>query len=55
MLSAEVTKAEPYTVTYRLRGDASWSDSAPIAAEDFVYLWEHMRDAPGVVDPPATG
>ena len=51
MLSAEVTKAEPYTVTYRLRGDASWSDSAPIAAEDFVYLWEQLRGAPGVVDP----
>ncbi|WP_235926083.1 ABC transporter family substrate-binding protein [Actinokineospora pegani] len=50
MVSAEVTDAEPYTVTYRLRPQASWSDSAPIAAEDFVYLWEQLRAAPGVVD-----
>ncbi|WP_424184345.1 ABC transporter family substrate-binding protein [Actinokineospora sp. G85] len=50
MVSAEVTDAEPYTVTYRLRPEASWSDSAPIAAEDFVYLWEQLRAAPGVVD-----
>ncbi|WP_091450614.1 ABC transporter family substrate-binding protein [Actinokineospora iranica] len=50
MVSAEVTKAEPYTVTYRLRPEASWSDSAPIAAEDFVYLWEQLREEPGVVD-----
>jgi ABC-type transport system substrate-binding protein len=51
MLSAEVTSAEPYTVTYRIRPQASWSDYAPIAAEDFVYLWQQMRSQPGVVDP----
>ncbi|GLZ35622.1 peptide ABC transporter substrate-binding protein [Lentzea sp. NBRC 105346] len=51
MLSAQVTKAEPFTVTYEIRKDASWSDSAPIAAEDFVYLWQRMRSEPGVVDP----
>ena len=50
MVSAEVTKTQPYTVTYRLRGDASWSDGAPIAAEDFVYLWKQIRDQPGTVD-----
>nr|WP_054056282.1 ABC transporter family substrate-binding protein [Alloactinosynnema sp. L-07] len=50
MVSAQVTQAEPYTVTYRLRPEAAWSDGAPIAAEDFVYLWEQLRDAPGVVD-----
>ncbi|MFI9011347.1 ABC transporter family substrate-binding protein [Actinosynnema sp. NPDC053489] len=51
VVSAEVTSAAPYTVTYTLRRDASWSDSAPIAAEDFVYLWQRMREEPGVVDP----
>ncbi len=51
VVSAEVTNAAPYTVTYTLRRDASWSDSAPIAAEDFVYLWQRMRQEPGVVDP----
>lgn len=50
MVSADVTATEPYTVTYRLRGDAAWSDGAPIAAEDFLYLREHMRDEPGAVD-----
>lgn len=51
MVSAKVTKAEPFTVTYTIRKDASWSDSAPIAAEDFYYLWQRMRSEPGVVDP----
>ncbi|HVK21217.1 MAG TPA: ABC transporter family substrate-binding protein [Actinokineospora sp.] len=50
MVSAQVTQAEPYTVTYRLRPEAAWSDGAPIAAEDFVYLWEQLREAPGVID-----
>ncbi|WP_037263338.1 ABC transporter family substrate-binding protein [Kibdelosporangium aridum] len=50
MVSADVTSNVPYTVTYRLRGDAAWSDGAPIAAEDFLYLREQMRDEPGGVD-----
>lgn len=48
--SAAVTRSEPYTVTYQLRADASWSDAAPVAAEDFVYLREQMTSQPGVVD-----
>ncbi|WP_234995876.1 ABC transporter family substrate-binding protein [Streptoalloteichus hindustanus] len=51
MTSAEVTRSEPFTVTYTLRHEASWSDGAPIAAEDFVYLYERMRSEPGVADP----
>ena len=50
MVSADVTKADPYTVTYRIRADASWSDAAPIAAEDFVYLWDRMIAEPGTID-----
>lgn len=50
MVSAEVTSAEPYVVTYRVRQEAAWSDSAPIAAEDFVYLWEQLREDPGGLD-----
>jgi ABC-type transport system substrate-binding protein len=49
MTSAAVTRTEPYTVTYQIRADASWSDAAPIAAEDFVYLREQMTGQPGVV------
>ncbi|MBB5921868.1 ABC-type transport system substrate-binding protein [Actinoalloteichus hoggarensis] len=50
MNDAEVVGSAPFTVRYDIRPDASWSDSAPIAAEDFVYLWERMRSEPGVVD-----
>jgi ABC-type transport system substrate-binding protein len=50
MTSAQVTRAEPYTVTYQIRADASWSDAAPVAAEDFVYLHEQLTTQPGVLD-----
>jgi ABC-type transport system substrate-binding protein len=51
MVSAEVTSLAPFTVTYVLRDDSQWSDGAPIAAEDFRYLWQQMITQPGVVDP----
>ncbi|GAB2660249.1 ABC transporter family substrate-binding protein [Saccharopolyspora gloriosae] len=52
MESAEVLpEAERFTVHYRIRKEAAWSDGAPIAAEDFVYLWEQLRSQPGVSDP----
>jgi len=46
--SAEVVSQDPFTVSYELNLEASWSTNAPIAAEDFVYLWERMRGEPGV-------
>lgn len=49
--SAEVTAQQPFTVSYQLRREASWSDGAPIAAEDFAYLAGRMRDEPGVANP----
>lgn len=51
MRSAKVTSYDPFTVTYDIRPDASWSDGAPIAVEDFVYLANAMRDEPGTVQP----
>lgn len=48
--SAKVVSTAPFTVSYELSLAASWSDNTPIAAEDFVYLWERMRREPGVVD-----
>jgi ABC-type transport system substrate-binding protein len=48
--SAKVTATEPYTVSYEIAPAAAWSDNAPIAAEDFVYLWQQMRSQPGVAD-----
>jgi ABC-type transport system substrate-binding protein len=50
LTSAEVTATAPFTVTYRIRRNAQWSDITPIAAEDFGYLAEQMRTQPGVVD-----
>ncbi len=50
MTSATVTKSDPYTVVYQIRTDASWSDAAPVAAEDFVYLRDQMTSQPGVVN-----
>lgn len=48
--SAEVVSEEPFTVSYELNLEASWSTNTPIAAEDFVYLWEQMRADAGVAD-----
>ncbi|SDF97633.1 ABC transporter family substrate-binding protein [Pseudonocardia oroxyli] len=48
--SAEVVSTSPFTVSYELNVQASWSSNSPIAAEDFVYLWQQMRSAPGTVD-----
>ncbi|GAB0103214.1 lipoarabinomannan biosynthesis protein LpqW [Nocardia sp. JMUB6875] len=51
MVSADVTAQEPFTITYQIKNEASWSDGAPIAAEDFKYLWQQMITQPGAVDP----
>jgi len=48
--SAQVTSTNPFTVSYELNVQASWSSNSPIAAEDFVYLWQQMRASPGVID-----
>lgn len=51
LVSAEVTGVSPFTVTYKIRPEAAWTDNAPIAADDFWYLWRQMVSQPGVVDP----
>jgi ABC-type transport system substrate-binding protein len=51
MVSASITSEQPFSVAYEIRQDASWSDGAPIAAEDFIYLANAMKDNPGVVEP----
>jgi ABC-type transport system substrate-binding protein len=51
LASAEVTSQNPFTVTYKIRPEAQWTDNAPIAADDFWYLWRQMVSQPGVVDP----
>ncbi|KUH98086.1 ABC transporter family substrate-binding protein [Mycobacterium sp. IS-3022] len=49
--SAAVTSEDPFTVTYKIRPEASWTDNAPIGADDYWYLWQQMVSQPGVVDP----
>jgi ABC-type transport system substrate-binding protein len=49
--SAEVTDENPFTITYKIRPEAQWTDNAPIGADDFWYLWRQMVSQPGVVDP----
>ncbi len=51
LTSAVVTNQNPFTVTYKIRPEAAWTDNAPIAADDFWYLWRQMVSQPGVVDP----
>ncbi|MGH3952403.1 MAG: ABC transporter family substrate-binding protein, partial [Pseudonocardiaceae bacterium] len=51
MRSAKLVSTDPFTVAYEIRPDASWSDGAPIAAEDFIYLAAAMRSEPGTANP----
>lgn len=51
LVSARVTEDAPFTVTYKIRPEAAWTDNAPIAADDFWYQWRQMVSQPGVVDP----
>ncbi len=48
---AAVTSQDPFTVTYTLDREASWSDGTPVTAEDFSYLWAQMQVQPGTVNP----
>ncbi|MDT5107036.1 MAG: hypothetical protein QOI25_4549, partial [Mycobacterium sp.] len=51
LVSADVTNDNPFTVTYKIRPEAQWTDNAPIAADDYWYLWRQMVGESGVVDP----
>ncbi len=51
LVSARVTSNKPFTVTYKIRPEAAWTDNAPIAADDFWYQWRQLVSQPGVVDP----
>jgi ABC-type transport system substrate-binding protein len=44
-----VEQPSPLELVYTIRPDAQWSDGAPIAAEDFTYLWQMMVTMPDTV------
>jgi peptide/nickel transport system substrate-binding protein len=50
MEGAELTAEEPQTVTYRIRGDAVWSDGTPISDDDFADLWRRSNGSDRRVD-----
>ena len=33
----DVTRKPPFTLTYRIRPEARWSDGTPVSARDFVF------------------
>lgn len=40
MESAELTKEDPQTITYKIKAAAKWSDGVDISAKDFEYVWK---------------
>lgn len=40
---------DPFTVTYRLRDDAVWSDGTPITSEDIRFTWRAVMDTTGTL------
>jgi glutathione transport system substrate-binding protein len=54
MAGAELTSERPQTVTYRIRGDAVWSDGTPISDDDFTYLWRRSNGSDRRIDVAST-
>jgi len=54
LASAEVTSQQPFTVVYRIRPDAIWSDATPINADDFRYAYR-IRNGNDCKDCPVAG
>jgi peptide/nickel transport system substrate-binding protein len=54
MEGAELTSEQPQTVTYRIRGDAVWSDGTPISDDDFSYLWRRSNGSDRRIDVSST-
>jgi len=48
--SAQVVKASPQTVVYKINPKAKWSDGTPISAEDFIYNWQAQSGNPQYKD-----
>ncbi|NNE11324.1 MAG: peptide ABC transporter substrate-binding protein [Ilumatobacter sp.] len=40
---------DPFTVTYRIRDDAVWSDGSPITSEDVRFTWRAILDTTGTL------
>lgn len=40
---------DPFTVTFRLRDDAVWSDGSPMTSEDIRFTWRAVMDTTGTL------
>lgn len=38
--SASVVSEDPFTVEWKIRPEANWSDGTPVSADDFEYVWQ---------------
>ena len=56
LIDGEATVTEdPFTVTFKIRDEAAWSDGVPITSEDFEFTWKTMTDPRWAIsfrDPP---
>jgi peptide/nickel transport system substrate-binding protein len=43
LTTATFTRKRPFTLTYRIRSDATWSDGKPITARDFLFTLHAIR------------
>ena len=50
MESADLTKTDPETITYKINPKAVWSDGTPINADDFIYAWTMQKGGAKDID-----
>jgi peptide/nickel transport system substrate-binding protein len=54
MESAELTKEDPQTITYKIKQNAVWSDGVPVNADDFIYNWRNQNGKDKNIDAATT-
>jgi peptide/nickel transport system substrate-binding protein len=54
MDSAELTKEDPQTITYKIKQNAVWSDGVPVNADDFIYNWQNQSGKDKDIDAATT-
>jgi peptide/nickel transport system substrate-binding protein len=47
---ARIVRRQPFTVVYRIRPEARWSDRVPVTARDFVFTHQMRLEHPSVDD-----
>jgi peptide/nickel transport system substrate-binding protein len=40
---ATVTSQNPFTVEWKIKPEANWSDGTPVSTDDFEYYWQHCN------------